>query len=407
MWMIRFSWKNMWRNRHRTMISIGAIFFAVILSVLTSSLQDGVFDNLIKNVVSFYSGYIQIHKEGYWDEQILDNSFEESAAIERKILEQQNVVTIAPRLESFALVSSGVVTKGCMVTGISPEKENSITDIQDKLIEGIYLAEDDQNVLLAKGLLDRLNLKLHDTLVVIGQGYHGATAAGKYVVKGILKFGSPDLNDQALFMTLSAARQLYSAENMLTSYVLSLKTTASSELAATGQNIRTVLGQSYEVMTWEEMMPDIIQHIETDKASMYIIQGILYLLICFGIFGTLLMMMVERRFEMGMLVAIGMKKIKLIQLLLIESVLTVLAGCLLGILASVPVVYYLHRYPIRFTGDVARVYEEFGFEAVFPTSLDGQIFVGQGIIVLVIGLVLSLYPIVKVIQLNPVTAMKK
>lgn len=407
MWMIKFSWKSMWRNRHRTSISIGAIFFAVILSILTGSLQDGVFDNLVKNVVSFYSGYIQIHKQGYWDERTLDNSFEGSADLERQILGQKNIVTIAPRLESFALASSDVLTKGCMVIGISAEKENLITEIKSKLTEGEYLEEEDQGVLLAQGLLHRLNLKVQDTLVLIGQGYHGATAAGKYVIKGSLKFGSPDLNDQALFMTLASARQLYSADNMLTSYVLSLETTSSSDLTATAKSMRTILGSTYEVMTWEEMMPDVIQHIKTDKASMYIIQGILYLLICFGIFGTLLMMMVERRFEMGMLVAIGMKKLKLIQLLLMESVFTVFTGCLLGILTSIPIVYYLNKHPIRFKGEMAKVYEEFGFEAIFPTSQDSAIFITQGLIVLVIGLILSLYPIAKVIQLNPVTAMKK
>lgn len=405
--MIRFSWKNMWRNRQRTGISTAAIFFAVILSIITGSLQDGVFDNLIKNVVSFYSGYIQIHSQGYWDERILDNSFEASGAIEKKILQQNNVTTISPRLESFALASSDVVTKGCMVIGVSPERENEITDLKNKLVAGGYLEEDDPGVLLGKGLLERLNLEPDDTLVLIGQGYHGATAGGKFVVKGVVKFGSPDLNDQAIFMSLSSARQLYTADNMLTSYVLALENTASADLTATAQDIRKLVGSSYEVMTWEQMMPDVIQHIRTDKGSMYIIQGILYLLICFGIFGTLLMMMVERRFEMGMLVAIGMKKLKLIQLLLIESVLTVLTGCVLGILVSIPIVYYLNKFPITLKGDMAKVYEEFGFEPIFPASQDAGIFIVQGTIVLIIGLALSLYPIAKVIQLDPVTAMKK
>lgn len=131
------------------------------------------------------------------------------------------------------------------------------------------------------------------------------------------------------------------------------------------------------------------------------------MLICFGIFGTLLMMMVERKFEMGMLVAIGMKKTKLMLLLLIESVLTVLAGCLLGIAASIPLVYYFNRHPIKIGGDTAETYQRFGFEPIFPTSVDASVFIRQGIIVLIIGLILSLYPMYKAMRLNPVTAMKK
>ncbi len=405
MWLIKFAWKNMWRNRNRTTITMAAVFFAVILSVLTNSLQDGVFDNLIKNVVSFYSGYIQVHKEGYWDEQILDNTFEGSDQLESKILQQNNVTAVAPRLESFALASSDSLTKGCMVIGIDPDKENSITDLRNKVIKGEYLIKNDKSVLLAEGLARRLKLNLSDTLVLFGQGYHGAMAVGKYHIKGILKFGSPDLNDQSLYLSLPAAQELYAAEHMLTSYVIGLENP--NILDPTAASIQSTLGENFESMTWEEMMPEVIQHIKTDKGSIVIIQGVLYMLIGFGIIGTLLMMMVERKYEMGMLVAIGMKKVKLMQLLMIESILTVVSGCIFGILASIPIVFYLSRYPIRFKGELADVYEEFGFEAIFPTSTDPKIFLTQGLIVLTLALILSLYPIVKIARLNPVKAMKK
>lgn len=405
MWLIKLAWKNTWRNRLRTTITIAAIFFAVILSVITGSLQDGIFDNLVKNVVSFYSGYIQVHKAGYWDEQILDNSFRSDKADEQKMLQQKNVAAIASRLESFALVSSGNNTKGCMVIGIDPEKENEITLLKDKLTAGSYLASDDRTALLSAGLAQRLQVKAGDTIVLIGQGYHGATAAARYPIKGILTFGSPDLNEKLLFLPLATAQELYSAEAMITSYVLSLKNP--DALEKTAESLRASMGSDREIMTWEDMMPDVNQHIRSDSSNMKIIQGILYLLICFGIFGTLLMMMVERKFEMGMLVAIGMKKITLSCLLLSESVITVLCGCILGIIVSIPIVLWLHVYPIRIGGRVAEVYERFGFEAVFPASAEPVHFISQGLIVLGIGLILSMYPMYKVVRLKPVIAMKK
>lgn len=394
----------MWRNRNRTIITMAAIFFAVILSIVTSSLRDGIFDNLVKNVVSFYTGYAQVHKQGYQDEQILDNSFEASSATEQKILKQENINNITPRLESFALASAREITKGCLVTGINPEKENEVTFLKNKIIEGEYLGQNDTAVLISQGLAERLKLKLHDTVVLIGQGYHGATAAGKYRIKGIIKFGSPDLNDKTLFMPLQAAQDFYGAYGMITAYILSLHDTKQMETAVAA--LRELLGTGFEVLTWGEMIPDVKQHIETDTSNAKYVQGVLYMLICFGIFGTLLMMMVERKFEMGMLVAIGMRKIKLMWLLLVESVFTVLAGCILGIGASIPVVYYFNKNPLRIGGETARAYERFGFEAIFPTSTDASNFIRQGIIVLIIGLILSLYPMYKAIRLNPVTSMK-
>jgi ABC-type lipoprotein release transport system permease subunit len=355
--------------------------------------------------VSFYTGYVQVHKAGYQEEQILDNSFEASAAAEQKIFQDNNISGIAPRLESFALASSENITKGCMIVGIEPEKENEVTSLENKLTAGEYIKTDDNSVLLAKGLAESLSLRVNDTIVLIGQGYHGSTAAGKYHIKGLLQFGSPDLNDKILFMSLTAARDFYSAYGMLTSYVLLLRNPKYAQTAAV--SINNQLGHNYEVMSWGELIPDIKQHIETDTNNAKYVQGVLYMLICFGIFGTLLMMMAERKFEMGMLVAIGMKKIKLMLLLLMESVLTVLGGCILGIAASIPLVYYFKKHPLRIGGSTAEIYERFGFEPVFPTSTDAGNFIRQGIIVLIIGLLLSLYPMYKAMLLNAVKAMKK
>lgn len=405
MWIIKLAWKNLWRNRSRTLISVAAVFFAVVLSTIAESLKQGVFENLVKNVVSFYTGYIQVHKMGYQQEQILDNSFEDESRIKDVIKSSNNIRLLAPRLEGFALASSEALTKGCLIIGVEPALENEITGLKARLVSGIYLNNRDTGVMVSEGLAKRLKISLQDTVVLIGQGYHGATAAGKYPVKGLLKFGSPQLNDKLLYMPLPVAQEFFSAQQFITSYVLSLH--SDNDLNRTAKQVSKKIGDQYEVMTWEELLPDIKQHIQTDSNNMKVVQGVLYLLIFFGIFSTQLMMMLERKFEMGMLVAIGMKKTKLVQLFLTESVLTVLIGCMAGLIASIPLVYYLKKYPIRIGGETAKAYERFGFEAIFPTSTSSSIFLSQALAVLIIGLVLSLYPVYKVIRLNPVTAMKK
>lgn len=404
-WMFKLAWKNLWRNKTRTVITMSAILFAVLLAVVASSLKEGVFDNLVKNMVSFYSGYVQVHQKGYWKEQILDNSFEYKKSVWQTIANESNVSAVAPRIESFALASSAESTKGCMVVGTDPLQENRLTQLQNKLIQGSYFEASEQTVLIAEGLAAQLKINIQDTLVLIGQGYHGATAAGKFQVAGILRFGSPALNDRILFLPLAAAQELYAAEGMITSLALQLKN--AGNLAHTQASLQQKLGNGYEVMSWGEMMPDIQQHIETDTNNMQYVQGVLYLLISFGIFGTLLMMMVERKREMGMMVAIGMKKTTLMLVMVIESVLTVVTGCIMGLLISIPVVHYFRKFPIRIGGDTAKAYERFGFEAIFPTAVDSRIFINQGVIVLMIGLVLALYPVYKIIRLNAVQALKR
>jgi putative ABC transport system permease protein len=405
MWLISLAWKNLWRNKSRTAITMAAVFFAVILSVFTSSLKDGIFDNLVKNVVSFYTGYIQVHKNGYWDEQVLDNSMDFNEKVNFQLLNIENVSGAAPRLETFGLIATDKNTKGCMVVGIDPEKEHLVTSLKDKIIKGSYLETDDKEVLLSAGLADRIKAEINDTVYLIGQGYHGATAAGRFIVKGMVKFGSPELNNQIMYLSLSAAAELFSAEGLATSAVISMKNP--KLLQKTVNAIEQKLGNGYEAMSWEVMLPDVKQHIESDSKSMKYIQGILYMLVSFGIFGTLLMMMVERKYELGMLVAIGMKKSKLSLIIIIESILTVLGGCLLGLMTSIPIIYYFNKKPLIMGGEIAAIYERFGFEAVFPTSTSPYNFYYQGITVVIIGLLLSLYPVYKIFTIDPATSMKR
>lgn len=405
MWLIKLAWKNLWRNRSRTSITAAAVAFATIVSILARSLQSGVFENLINNVVSSYTGHMQVHLKGYQEEQVLDNSMRQLPTLESRLSEVAGVDHLTGRMESFALVSFGEKTRGCLVIGIMPGAEEKITMLDRKVSQGSFITPGSRGVLIGKELSSTLGAHAGDTLILIGQGYHGTTAAGKFTVSGILALGSPQLNNRLLVMDLPLAQELFGADSMLTSYVISVNESRSLDRTAGG--VRETAGEEYEVLSWEEIMPDVKQHIATDTRNMAVIQWVLYLLVSFGIFSTILIMMVERRFEMGMLLALGMSKLRMQALVIIESILTVITGSLIGMTLSIPVVGYFSRRPIRLRGEAAEAFTRFGFEPVFPASLQTGIFLEQGLNVLIVGLVLSLYPAYVVARLHPVSAMRK
>lgn len=399
------AWRNIWRNRNRSMITMASIATAVTLAVVTSSLQKGVFDNLIRNVVSLYTGYVQVHGEGYWKEQTLDNSFETSDSLLFATLHTKGVSNAAPRLEVFALASAGEKTKGCLVAGVDPEAEDGLTRLRSKLVRGEFIDTASREALLAEGLAEKLRLAVGDTLVLLSQGYYGAPAAGQFRIAGILHFGSPDLNGRICYLSILAARDWLDAPQRATALALSLDDARKTREIK--KSLQTRLPPDLEVMTWEEMMPDIEQHIRTDTAGMYIFLAVLYLLISFGIFSTLLMMLSERQREFGMLVALGMRRGKIAGMVLVESVLLTFLGSAAGMLLSWPVTWYLEKYPIRLGGEIAKIYERFGFEPVFPATLHAPIFVNQTATVLAIGLALALYPVSRILRLDPVAAMRR
>lgn len=403
--MPQLTWRNLWRNRRRTFITMASVTFAVLLAVLMQSFQKGIFDNLIKNVVSFYYGYIQVHKKGYWDERTIDNGFFENDSLLNHLKQNSHINEVVPRLETFVLASIGNTTKGCMLVGTDVERENNLSGLKAKINSGTYFKNDEAAAIVTEGLANRLNIKVNDTIVVLGQGYQETMAAGKYPVKGIAHFGSPDLNDRVMYLPLSVAQTLLNADKLITSLAFAIDNPENMELIQ--KKLTAISGSNYEVMNWKELMPEIANHIRADGGSFYIFNGILYLIIAFGIFGTILMMTTERRYEFGILIAIGMKKIRLGTMLLIETILITSLGVLLGLLLSFPVVMYFQQNPIRIHGNVAEIYERFGFEALFPTTLHPPVFLTQALVVLVIAFLVGLYPLWHITKLDPVTAMKK
>lgn len=403
--LLKMAWRNIWRNKKRTFITMASIFFAVILAVLMRSANTGVYEHMVHNIVSFSSGYIQLHSKGYWNEQSIENSFTEDKKLYSLLSEQPAVTEFVPRLESFALASAADKTKGVLVLGIVPDKENNITHLEEKIVEGKYIKENDKSVLLSEELAKNLNLHTGDTIVLLSQGYHGASAAGKYPVKGIVRFGSPELNKRLVNMPLKLMQQMYSAENLITS--VSLMMEEGADMAAVKENVISKTDtMRYEIMDWKQMLPELDQLIEGDLAGDYIVIGILYLVIAFGVFGTILMMTRERQHEFGILVALGMKKYLLGAVVMMESFFITFIATLAGMLGALPVILWFKKHPIRFSGELQQIYDRYGMEAVLPFSDKPHVFTEQAAIVFVIAILLSLYAAQKILRLNAIDAIR-
>jgi len=402
---LKLAWRNIWRNKRRTLITAASVFTAVILALVMRSAQLGAYQRMIDNVVSFYSGHIQIHAKGYFDEQTLDNSFAPNDTLITILKNQDAIINSVPRLESFALASAKEITKGTMIVGIDPSAENKLTHISNKIISGKYLEQNDNSILVAEGLAENFQLKLNDTLVILGQGYHGVTAAGKYPVKGILKFPTPELNDGLVYMSLPEAQKLYGTGNRLTSIAISIKHDKDAAIAASLIR-KQINAMPFEVLDWEKMMPEMVQLIEVDNAGGIITISILYMIIAFGIFGTILMMLAERRHEFGILVAIGMKKTQLAKVVVLEIMMMSGLGVLAGIIGGIPIITYFNINPIKVGGELATAYERFGMEPVFPFSNNISIYFSQTTIVFSMTLILLLYPWFRILKFKTINALK-
>lgn len=399
------AWRNIWRNKRRTLLTAASIFTAVFLALIMRSMQLGSYDKIVSNVVEFYTGYIQVHAQGYWDDKSLDRSFVADTALVRKVEHVKGVSCPIPRLESFALASAGVRTKGVLVVGTDPALDNRLTAVASRIRRGTMLTGDDRGALLAEGAAHDLGLSVGDSLVLLGQGFHGMSAAGAFPVRGIVHFGSPDLNNRMVYMTLGACRDFYSAPGRVTS--LALVVDRPKHAHAIAGDLRKILDPSaYEVMTWDQMLLEVVQEIQSDNAAGLIMLGVLYVIVIFGIFGTISMMTVERRREFGVVVALGMDKALLAGTVLLETLMISLVGIAVGMLGATPVVWYFHSHPIRLTGEAATMMVQFGIEPVMPFLFDPSMYAAHAGIVLAATLVCALFPLWVIGRLRVASALR-
>ena len=402
---IKIAWRNIWRNKRRTLITVASIMFALFFAIIMRGFQIGSYAKMRENAIESYSGYLQIQKKGYWDDKNINNSMVLDSHIVENLEKDSRVSVIIPRLESFALASSGESTKGVMVTGIVPDKEDRMTRIKSYLKEGSFINEKDKGIMVAEGLAEFLQVQINDTLVLFSSGYHGTTAAGLYPVKGILKLPTPEMNKSTVYLALPEAQYLFSAYDRTTAMVFHLETL--DDLEGLEQDVRQELdAERYEVMGWEIMNKELLQMIETDNAGGVIMIAILYMVIAFGIFGTVLMMTNERIREFSVMVSVGMQKTKLAKIVILELFFLTAMAVFAGIVISLPVMFYFYYNPIEFSGDVVEVMLDFNFEPVMPMSLDGNIFIFQGIAISVLSTIAMSYPTIKILKLDVVKGLR-
>ncbi len=400
---IKLAWRNVWRSKKRTWITASSIAFSVFFACLMQSSQLGSYDNMIDNSARFFTGHLGIHQVDFWEDQIIDNSFDQQELIQLD-LSNSDILIGVPRLSSFALASYGDKTKGAALFGVSLPLEAEFSYLKRKLIEGDYNKKG--GVLMAEGLAANLNLRVGDTLVLMGQGYHGVNAAGKYPVSGILKFPIPTLNQGAIYLPLETLQEFLSAPNMISSYSILLKDSQDTELMRS--HMETILkDKELGLMTWQEMLPDLVSSIELDYYGGWVILIILYVVIGFGIFGTFLMMIKERTYELGILNAIGMNKYRIQAMVAIEIFLLIFLGVLMGLLMATPIILYFWSNPILLSGDAALAMEKFGYEPIIPFALNFKIFYNQGISIFVIALFLAIYPMLAIKQLKIIKALNE
>ncbi len=406
----KLAWRSLWRNKRRTLITVSSVLLAVMLALFMRSMQIGSYEMMIQGGVS-QVGYMQLQDTGFWENKSIDQAFVYNDKLKKIIKDDERIKLSIPHLESAALASSGTRSKVVMTIGTLPAEEDQVNHLKSKMIYGDYLSEKDMGVLVAQELAEYLqiitydtiiksgdtsiNIKmLNDTLVLLGQGYQGVSAFGKFPVRGILKFGMPEMNKTFIYTSLYNQQLTFSPyiPGLVTQVLLWTKD--GKHLDEVSASISQSAGKSMTVMQWRDMLKTMMQEIQSDNVSGIIMLAILYIIIAFGIFGTVMMMTEERRREFAVMVAVGMRRSRLMRILATESLIVGMLGVLIGCILMLPVLIYLNINPVPLSGPMAEMMVMFNLKPVLPFSIEPKIFLNQGLAIFIITLISGFYPVI-------------
>jgi putative ABC transport system permease protein len=389
----RMAWRNLGRNRRRSAITAAAVAFALFFAILIRSMQLGIYGHMIDTVVGGMAGYVQVSDSAYWPSQNLDLALPEDPEWLDAVQADPNVTSATPRLAGFTLLSKQSESAVAQWTGVDFSREDA-DYWATRLIEGSFETSSDGGpypVWLGRYLAESLDAHVGDTLVGMGQGYQGSMASDLMIVAGTLRLGNPELEKRVAVLRLEDAQSYSGAYGMWGTIMITPKNPAASLRAA------SELSQSHPMdyaswSSWEQRMPELQQAIQADSAGGIIILLILYVVISFGLLGTMIMLANERQREFTMQIALGVKRRVLAGMVFTEALLMGLLGAAVGTLMGRSVVYYFHVRPLRLLGDMADAMEQQGWEPVLPPSMDWSITWTHASIVLVLTLIASLWP---------------
>ena len=402
--LVKLAWRNLWRQKRRTLLTAFSLALALFLSLFMRSMQEGSYQYNIDNSARFSTGLMQLQHPEFAQSQSIEDLLPQTEHFISPASALPHVSYLLPRIESFALASAGERSKGVMVIGVLPEWEDEYSGIASKLVAGEFITHDDQSVLIGEGLAQSLALSVGDEIVLYGQGYRGQTAAGLYRVKGVLHFPLAGLDKQLIYLPLALAQSLYSTGAQVTTWVLH-----SNELSLIPElkvELQALYGKDVNVRDWQELAPEMAQQITMDKAGGVFMMYLLYGIVGFGLFATLLMMTLERQREFGVMLATGLLRRKLLLLIIIESCFISLLGVIVGLAVSFPVVGYFYYHPIQLSGDTANMMLEMGWEPIMPMLISVRLVADQVAIVLVLMCICLLYPLWRAYHLSLVSALK-
>ena len=409
----RIAWRNLWRNRRRTLITAGALAFGFLGSVVMIGISDGFTAELVENGTGLLTGQVQIHASGYRPERSMYETIggpdgAEVPALLAAAAATPGITAAAPRVYGGGIVSAGDATEAVVLFGVDPAREARVSRILGAMVSGRGPAEGAREMAIGAEMARRLGVGPGAQVVVVAPAADGSMGNDLFGVSGVFRTGLGDLDASFAVLPIGALQALLGLEPGRV-HEIAMATADTRDAAAAAALLADRLapaGLAIEVVPWTVFSQEIASYVQLAEASNGLIVGIVFIFAIFGVANTMLMGTFERRREFAVVRALGTVPSGVALTVLIEGLALGLLSLAAGAVLTAPVLAWLHHHPLDLTAVVGDM--EFAGALIRPTlrteySVNGPVASAAGL--LVTAVLAALYPAIRAARVPPADAL--
>jgi putative ABC transport system permease protein len=412
MLILKIAFRNIFRQRRRSAFTILTMVGGFVLFSLALSMSEGTYATVIQKFTQSYTGHLQIHKIGYLDKPSLYKTLTDYEAINTQLKNVPGIKSFTPRIYAGALASKDKKTAIARVVGISPEQEAKTTSLKNKIKEGNYLTEGPSatgknNVVVGAGLADTLKLKLGDELVLVGQGADGSISNDLFIVSGILKGDNYSMDRNYCYMNIQAAQKFLSLEGETGFHEIAVVLDDYRDAGVVAKSLSQIFSKAnittVEVLPWTSVEKQFYNTMVFEKRGIRICLMVIVIIVAIGVLNTVLMTILERTTEYGVLRALGTRPLTLFWMILLESAGLALFSIFIGLIISFILNYWVSIHGIDYPNpiDIGGFTITTMYGLIYPGA-----FITPAIVTFCTAVFVSLFPARRAMKIIPVEAMR-
>jgi len=401
---LAIAWRNIWRSKTRSLVILIALTLGLASGIFYMAFYKGMLDQRIDSAIRTEASHLQIHHQQYL--QNPDKKFIVSAAdsVIQLIRAEDAVKAVSKRTIVNTMIQSPTNGAGVKVTGIEAENEAQVTNLHSKLIEGDYFETARRNpIIIGKKLADKLKVKLKSKVVITLQDLHGNITGAAFKVNGIYETSNTTFDEANVFVRNTDINRLLGLDDS-SCHEIAVLLKQNEELTGV-ENDLIARFPKLDIKTWREIMPEVSLLESSFSLTMFIFIGIILLALLFGIINTMLMAVLERTKELGMLMAIGMNRTRVFSMIMVETVMLSVVGGMGGMALGWLLNLYFGVKGIDL-GAWSTAYKSMGFDTLVYTRLSWSISLEIAAMVFLTGMIASIYPAIKALRLKPGEAIR-